>query len=386
MKLVAKAVIVHVHHSYLPIRGGVEIAISRLAEEQARRGHEVHIITARYGARMREEEVNGVYVHRVKAVKLGFPDLTAPLEVPAGLLRHADVVHAHSQNSYFSVRLAEEAARLGVPVAFHLMALGSLADHPNPLVRLIGPRYARVMARRAIRAASALMVKSAWDLEVARSMGVEDPLLVPDGVSDAMLGLPRDPDAGRRLAGLDMPYFAYVGRLHRLKGVDVLIRAVAEARRLGANVGVAIAGPGNPRPYVKLTERLGVEDRVRFLGFISEEEKAHLLDGAIALVVPSVSDYAEAYSIVASEAWARGRPVIASAVGALRYRVRDGVNGLLVRPRDTRSLAEAMVRLASSPEEADRMGAAGKPEVFSWSQVYEMAMKAYGKALSGRRA
>jgi hypothetical protein len=82
-------------------------------------------------------------VHRVKAVKLGYPDLTMPREVPRELLRGADVVHAHSQNSLFSVRLAQEAKRAGARVAFHLMALEALKDHPGPLVRLIGPAYTR---------------------------------------------------------------------------------------------------------------------------------------------------------------------------------------------------------------------------------------------------
>lgn len=51
-------------------------------------------------------------------------------------------------------------------------------------------------------------------------------------------------------------------------------------------------------------------------------------------------------------------------------------------PRDPKALAKAMARLAASPD--DRMGAAGRPEVYSWPQVYEMAVEAYGKALSRR--
>ena len=374
--------IVHVHHHYWPIIGGMETAIASLAAEQVKRGHEVHVITSRYGAdkRPNEEVMNGVHIHRVKATRMHFPDITIPLELPQDIIKDADIVHAHSQNSYFSLRVAEEARRRGVPVAFHLMALDALGDHPNPLVRLLGPTYASRAARKAIEIASVTMVKSGWDLERARALGA-DPILVPDGVSDLLLSLPRDPEAGRKLVGLGEPYFAYVGRLHALKGIDVLLRALAEARRMGAEVGVAIAGPGDPAPYLRLAERLGVAGHVRFLGYVSEEQKAHLIDGAVALVVPSVSNYVEAYSIAASEAWARGRPVIASAVGALRYRVRDGVSGLLVPPRDPSALALAMARLAASPEDADKMGRAGRPEALSWSQVYEIVMEAYRRAL-----
>jgi hypothetical protein len=57
--------------------------------------------------------MNGVHVHRVRSVRLGYPDLTYPLEYPSDLLKSADVVHGHSQNSLFTVKIIERAKRLG---------------------------------------------------------------------------------------------------------------------------------------------------------------------------------------------------------------------------------------------------------------------------------
>jgi len=64
-------------------------------------------------------------------------------------------------------------------------------------------------------------------------------------------------------------------------------------------------------------------------------------------VVPSLYDYVEVFSLVASEAWARRKPVVAFAVGELIYRVKHGVNGLLVKERNPQALAKALQELMS---------------------------------------
>jgi len=84
----------------------------------------------------KEEVINGVYVHRVKALRLHFPDLTYPSEYVEKVLRDADIVHGHSQNSLFTVKIVEKAKSLGVKTAMYFMAVDALYDHPNPLVRL----------------------------------------------------------------------------------------------------------------------------------------------------------------------------------------------------------------------------------------------------------
>ena len=124
-----------------------------LAEGMARLGHEVHVVASRYGAegRPKEETVNGVHVHRVRSIRLGYPDLTYPLEYPIDLLKSADVVHGHSQNSLFTVKMIEKAKKLGARTVIHFMAVDALYEHPNPLVRSLGPLYGRQAVLGAIK-------------------------------------------------------------------------------------------------------------------------------------------------------------------------------------------------------------------------------------------
>ena len=369
--------IVHVVHHYWPVVGGIENVVRALAEGMARLGHEVHVVTSTHGAqgRPREEVVNGVYVHRVRSVRLHYPDLTYPLEYPDGLLKSANVVHGHSQNSLFVVRVVERAKRLGARTVMHFMAVDALNDHPNPIIRRVGPLYSRYVLRRALKSADVMLVRSMRDKELLMRYGMEAEY-VPDGVHSRLLT--REHGGGRFRERYDMSseFVLYIGRLHPLKGLGVLIRAMTYVKQQ-RGPDLVVIGPGDKRPYVALAKRLGVFDRIRFLGFVDEETKINAIDASLAVVLPSVSDYVEVYPMVISEAWARSKPVIATAVGGVPYRVKHMVNGLLIPPRDSKALAEAIVLLANDKKLAERLGAEGRKDVRTWEEIVNILIRVY---------
>jgi len=370
--------IVHVIHHYWPFIGGIENVVKALAEGMVKLGHEVHVVASRYGAegRPREEVVNGVHVHRVRSVRLGYPDLTYPLEYPINLLKSADVVHGHSQNSLFTVKMIEKAKELGVKTVTHFMAVDALSDHPNSLVRLLGPLYGRWTVLRAIRSSDVRLVKSLRDKEILKSKYGIDAIYVPDGVDEELLNTPNKAEEFRARYSINEPFVVYVGRLHRLKGIDVLIKAISIATK-EEPITAVIVGPGDQRPYRELASRLGVGRNVVFTGFVSEEVKISALDASTALVLPSISNYVEAFSLAITEAWARGKPVVASAVGEIPYRVKHMVNGLLVPPRNPKALADAILQLIKDKKLGEKLGAKGKESVTTWDKVINELLKLY---------
>jgi glycosyltransferase involved in cell wall biosynthesis len=374
--------IVHVYHHYWPVIGGLENVVKALAEGMAKLGHEAHVITSTYGAqdRPREEEINGVHIHRVKSIRLGYPDLTYSLEYPIDLLKNADVVHGHSQNSLFTVKMIEKAKQLGAKTVIHFMAVDALNDHPNPLVRLLGPLYGRWAVLRAIRNSDIKLVKSLRDKEILKSRYGIDTIYVPDGVNEELLNMPNKAEEFRARYSINDPFVVYVGRLHRLKGIDVLIKAISIATKEEPTLTAVIIGPGDQRPYRELANRLGVGKNVIFTGFVREEVKISALDASTALVLPSISNYAEAYSLAITEAWARGKPVVASAVGEIPYRVKHMINGLLVPPRNPKALAEAILQLIKDKKLGERLGAEGKGNVVTWNKVIDELLKLYEEA------
>src|SRR2546430_628481 len=139
------------------------------------------------------------------------------------------------------------------------------------------------------------------------------------------------------------PTFLYVGRLKRYKGVEIALRALAAARARRADLVLEIAGHGDDRARLeRLAHRLGVAEAVRFLGFVTEEEKRRRLRAAWAVVFPSPK---EGWGISNVEAAACGTPAIASDSPGLRESVRHGETGFLVPPGGAGALGQRLVAL-----------------------------------------
>jgi len=163
------------------------------------------------------------------------------------------------------------------------------------------------------------------------------------------------------------PLFVYLGRLKKYKRVDAVIKAFA-----GLNVPEArleIAGTGDYRAALEgLVKSLDLSDRVRFLGFIPEEEKVHLLRRAWSSVLASPK---EGWGISNLEAAACGTPVIAANSPGIRESVIDGETGFLVPGDDMHAMTAAMRGIVQSPELVEKLGSAARrfAETFTWDRA-----------------
>jgi glycosyltransferase involved in cell wall biosynthesis len=146
------------------------------------------------------------------------------------------------------------------------------------------------------------------------------------------------------------PLFVCVGRLIPLKGIDLLIQALAVYRREFGPCALWVIGDGPEREsLVQLTRRLGVEDHVTFLGTVDHQILKGAFEACHAFVFPTLQDFV---GRVVVEALTAGAPVVVSPMtGAVGTIVHDGVNGIVADPRDASVLAKAMRRTAD-PETA----------------------------------
>ncbi|MGH9418512.1 MAG: glycosyltransferase, partial [Thermoanaerobaculia bacterium] len=150
------------------------------------------------------------------------------------------------------------------------------------------------------------------------------------------------------------------------KGVNLIIQAFAQIGSPEARL--EIAGAGDFREELEnLVASLGLTDRVRFLGYISAEEKRDLLRKSWATVFASPK---EGWGLTNLEAQACGTPAIASDSPGLKESLVDGETGVLVPHADTIALAGAMRRIAESPDLVQKMGNAGRrfAERFTWDR------------------
>jgi glycosyltransferase involved in cell wall biosynthesis len=258
-------------------------------------------------------------------------------------------------------RAARRAAGGGDLVHAHWLvsALPALATRKPFVVQLWGTdvelaRRVPWLARALMRRARFVLAPSESLAAAALELGAGEVRVVPSGVEiPERVAEPSDP-----------AHVLFVGRLSEEKGVEELLEATAGLPRV-------IVGDG------PLRER--VPDAV---GFVAPSMLGAYYERAAAVVCPSRR---EGYGVVAREAMAHGRPVVASAVGGLVDAVQDGVTGVLVPPSDPASLRRALERLLADPELRRRLGAAGREiagGTFSWDTATRSTIQAYRDALS----
>ncbi|HEX4775670.1 MAG TPA: glycosyltransferase family 4 protein [Acidimicrobiia bacterium] len=226
--------------------------------------------------------------------------------------RDADVVHAHWLPSLLP------ALATGKPIVLQLWGSDvALA------------RSVRGLTRRALARADVVVCASTALADEARQLGARDVRVVPSGVAiPASVGEPDDP-----------PHALYVGRLSEEKGV----RELAEAAE---GLPLVVVGDGPLRSLLP-----------QAVGFVPPRELGPWYERAAVVVVPSRR---EGYGMVAREAMAYGRPVVATAVGGLVDAVEDGVTGILVAPRDAVALRAALEGLLVDAPRRASLGAAAR--------------------------
>ena len=168
----------------------------------------------------------------------------------------------------------------------------------------------------------------------------------------------------------DEPTILYLGRLKRYKRVDLVINALARLRSRGVAARLLIAGKGDHREALEREARkLGLDQSaVRFLGFVSEDEKGELLSRAW---VHCLTSPKEGWGIANLEAAASGTPTVASDAPGLRDSVVDGVTGFLVPHGDVEALADRIGRILADPTLRGRLGSGGRrfAESYSWEKT-----------------
>ncbi len=248
-------------------------------------------------------------------------------------------------------------------------------------------RFKRRTARVIFGGAAVLVAISNWTrdltLSVLGELGLDahgqrlrvvhmgtDPSQFRPGVETAALRKRVDlPDGGTR-------WLVTVARLEQIKGIDTVIQALPAILEREPDVGYVIAGRGPDRERLeKLAHKLGVADRVRFLGLVGDQDLPAVYNlGSVYLGMSRRVGRmdVEGFGISLVEASACGLPVVAGNSGGIPDAVRDGETGILVPPEDPAALADAVCRVLADRGLASQLGQNGRRAVethFNWDRV-----------------
>ena len=223
--------------------------------------------------------------------------------------------------------------------------------------------------------------------------------IVPPGV-DLNRFKPMNQREAREYLGVpaDDSMILFVGRIQPLKGIDILMRALALVQKrepaLTKNICVSIIG-GDPNPDSEIEQaeferlevlraELGMSDLVTFLGAKDQDTLVYYYSAAEIVVVPS---HYESFGLVALEAMACGTPVIASDVGGLSFSIEDGYNGYRVPDRDPQALADKIILLLKHRVLRDQLGEQARAwvERYSWVNIAEELQEVFEETLERYR-
>src|SRR5215208_6471493 len=322
-----------------------------------------------------------------RVIRVGFPirrfrQLYAPQAaiIAPVLAARSDVVHVHLGEDLAVLPLGAATARLHrlpLVLTVHTSLRHTLAvsDLRSALLKTIGSP----IERWGEHSAEAVLVITPRLLRLLLADGVDEHRihLIPPGVNPSLFEGPfEDP-----FAGIRRPRVLFVGRLAPQKGVSTLVEAAGLLKDPSAQV--LLVGDGPERKALERdADRLGVGDRLHFVGFLAHERLPAVLSYADLLVLPSL--YEELGTVLLEAMWA-GLPIVASRTGGIPDVIEDGVNGMLVPPGEPEALARAIDRLLADRDLARQLseGAQKRVKDYNWEMLAERILAAYRGVTAG---
>jgi len=347
--------------------GGVQVHIRDLAVALQRLGHEVSVLTPAED----ETDLPPYVVSTGGAVTVAYNGSRAKVALGPITTRRVrrwiregefDVLHIHEPLAPSLSILSCWAARGPMVATWH----SSMARS-----RIMAAGFS--IGQTALEKVSARIAVS----EAARQTLVEhmggDAVLIPNGVDCSLFG------EGEPLEGWpgDGGSLFFIGRIdEQRKGLQVLLAAMPEIVAARPSVRLLVAGPGDIDD-IRSELAPEVDERITFLGLVSEETKARAFLSADVYVAPNTGG--ESFGIVLLEAMASGTPVLASDLEAFRRVIDDGRAGMLFANEDPADLARAAIALLDDADERARLTREGldRAREFDWETVAKRVVEVY---------
>jgi len=368
--------------------GPVRVAYD-VSRKLVERGHSVTVYTSdildentRVGAFYRNVEGVNVYYFRNLSLYVArrrmyvTPSLISAVKDSA---KFFDVVHIHGNRTTQSPILHYFLKKNSVP--YVVQAHGGLPSMSGHRLKRL---YDLFFGYPLLRDASKVIALTRTEVQQFLSVGVPKSKIavIPNGIDLTEYSDLPSKGSFKKKFGLDKneKIVLYLGRIHEIKGIDILVRAFANILHKLGDVRLVIVGPddGYLGEIEALTKALRIEGKVLVSGALYGVAKLEAYVDADVYVLPSRY---ETFPMTVLEAYACGKPVIASKVGELTDLVADGQTGLLVDPGNTVQLAKNILYLLNDKGRAKEMGLRGKQfvkENFTVEKAVDKLQYLYG--------
>ena len=371
--------------------GGLAVVVSRHAEALAKLGHEVHLITRWREGQADVDYINGHYYHRCKfdpnPNRLTFAhnmskSFVARLHEIEKAHGKFDVIHGHDWHVVDALHDLKNEGRV-VVLTFHSTEYGRAGGRFGDwweFKEISGKEwYGGYIANLVTTVSNAMKGELCWLYKIPPDK-IE---VIPNAIDLEKFPLKVDPGRIKEKYGIHplAPMVLFIGRLDHQKGPDLLVEAIPRVLSNRGDTKFIFAGRGGMGPSLeRRSAELYVDWATRFLGWVPFQQALELLNSADIVCIPSRN---EPFGIVLLEAWATGRPVVATDVGGLGENIENFVDGVKVY-LSPESVAWGINFLLNNPDVMNAISKNCREKVreFGWSNVARKLERAYKRALS----
>ncbi|MBY6186816.1 glycosyltransferase family 4 protein [Marinobacter hydrocarbonoclasticus] len=266
------------------------------------------------------------------------------IEYAYKLARYRPIVHAHAsmRGSFFRKSICFWIAKLvGAKFVYHLHGseFKVFYNSLNPLLQ----KYVKATFNRCDRF---IVLSDSWK-EYIESICHANVEVVENYVDDKKV-VPKSIEVDSEDRPINL---LFLGNIGDRKGIFDLIDSLHKFKSVGGRFLLNVGGDGNIEKLKSVIEKRGLEDDVKYLGWINSDDKYRLLSNSDALILPS---YNEGLPMVILEAMSAQTLVISCPVGGIPDAITSGFNGILVKPGDIEALTDALIFVRDSPEDVKK--------------------------------
>jgi glycosyltransferase involved in cell wall biosynthesis len=370
------------------VASGYVQVVYNISRELVRRGHEVEVYTSNSldGSRKKIEDgslmISQIKVNYFNYITNYYKFFLTPSMISAVRknLKEFNVIHIHDFRTFQGIVIHYYAWKYRIP--YVLQAHGSIPRIGKKELKWI---YDTFFGYRLLRDASKVIALNRVEVDQYRRMGVPEKkiIIIPNGIDLSKYANLPSKGFFKKKFGIpeEKKIILYLGRIHKIKGIDFLVRAYAYLinEMKFKDTVLVIAGPDDAYlgEVKSLVHDLGVSNSVVFTGPLYGKDKLAAYIDSEVYVLPSRY---ETFPMTILEAYACEKPVVASKVGGLKVLVKDGETGLLFELGNVEQLARSIFNLLNDNNIAKEMGLKGKnfvKENFTIEKVVEKLEKVY---------
>lgn len=361
--------------------GGITVA-HNLAVNMAKRNNEVSVFTTSIDSKDSIETYKNMSIYRY-GTNFRIEHHNVSFNLFRKSIKHqVDIVHAHGGNFIAELAALRHAKREKIP--YVLTYHGDAVETYGGIIRRFCVSfYIKHLLNRVLSYADVIISPSEYYINESRFLGKyrDKIVVIPNGInlSDFDIGYSKGMCREKLGLPLDGSIILFIGNIVPYKGPDVLVNAMSRIVKAETDVELVFVGKGVMREELEmLSKKLGVEKNVKFTGFVEDGLKPLYYKAADVFCLPSTMS-TESFGIVNLEAMACGIPIVASKIGGIPSVVKDRENGLLVPPRNSEALADAIIYLLENEDVREKMGENGRKKVvnYSWERIAEETEKVY---------